>query len=165
MTSNLAASEIQDYNARMAGVLGRLRFPRRKSDKEGVKDIVMGKMLKAFSPEFVNRIDNVIVFNWIEDESVQKIVSIEIKRLNNRLRKHNCYVEVSESVVSHIIKNGFDKQFGARSLKRSIRKNLEVPLAEFLMSQHKPSETFDVVRYNAKIVGRDVVFERGVSNG
>ena len=116
-------------------------------------------MLNTFSPEFVNRIDNITTFNWIEASTVEKIVELEIKNLNRRLKKHNCMVEVENDIIKLIANSGFDRQFGARSLRRSMRKILEVPLAEYLLDHHRADETsFNKIIYRAQLSNSEVNF-------
>lgn len=159
MTSNLAAQEIQNLEERhqhpVYGMISR-NISRRK---KAVDTIIKKKMLNTFSPEFVNRIDNITTFNWIEASTVEKIVELEIKRLNRRLKKHNCMVEVENDVIKLIVNSGFDRQFGARSLRRSMRKILEVPLAEYLLDHHRANETsFNKTIYKAQLSKSEVKF-------
>jgi|TARA_A100001518_G_C1223314_1_gene69046 ATP-dependent Clp protease ATP-binding subunit ClpA len=159
MTSNLAAQEIQNLEERhqhpIYGIITR-NISRRK---KAVDTIIKKKMLNTFSPEFVNRIDNITTFNWIEASTVEKIVELEIKRLNRRLNKHNCMVEVENDIIKLIVNSGFDRQFGARSLRRSMRKILEVPLAEYLLDHHRADETsFNKIIYKAQLSNSEVKF-------
>lgn len=159
MTSNLAAQEIQNLEERhqhpIYGMITR-NISRRK---KAVDTIIKKKMLNTFSPEFVNRIDNITTFNWIEASTVEKIVELEIKRLNRRLKKHNCMVEVENDIIKLIVNSGFDRQFGARSLRRSMRKILEVPLAEYLLDHHRADETsFNKIIYKAQLSNSEVKF-------
>lgn len=159
MTSNLAAQEIQNLEERhqhpIYGMINRSISRRKKA----VGTIIKKKMLNTFSPEFVNRIDNITTFNWIEASTVEKIVELEIKRLNRRLNKHNCMVEVENDIIKLIVNSGFDRQFGARSLRRSMRKILEVPLAEYLLDHHRANETsFNKIIYKAQLSNSEVKF-------
>ena len=159
MTSNLAAQEIQKVEEKnqhpIYGIITRNIFGRKKT----VDTIVKKKMLNTFSPEFINRIDNITVFNWIEAATVEKIVNLEIKRLNRRLKKHNCVVEVENNIIKLIASSGFDLQFGARSLRRSMRKILEVPLAEYLLDYHSADETnFKKTIYKATLSNGKIQF-------
>ncbi|GED47498.1 ATP-dependent protease ATP-binding subunit-like protein AmiB [Vreelandella aquamarina] len=159
MTSNLAAQEIQSLEEKhqhpIYGMITR-NISRRK---KAVDTIIKKKMLNTFSPEFVNRIDNITTFNWIEASTVEKIVELEIKNLNRRLKKHNCMVEVENDIIKLIANSGFDRQFGARSLRRSMRKILEVPLAEYLLDHHRADETsFNKIIYRAQLSNSEVNF-------
>lgn len=135
-------------------------FAKKSSIKKiEIENIVKSKMLDAFSPEFVNRIDNITIFNWIETNAVARIVELEVEKLNRRLMKHNCKVSIDEHLLSTIIDSGFDKQFGARSLRRAVRRYLEVPLAEYLLDYHRVGpDDQAVIKYEATLDKGDVVF-------
>lgn len=140
MTSNLCAHEIQRYDERRQRLPWRL-LPvggeRRRRDIDGM---VRARLLKTFSPEFVNRLDSVVTFNWIERNVVARLVELEVQRLNRRLEKHSCRLEATPEVLAKIARAGFDRQFGARALRRSVRHHLEVPLAEHLLDHHQPGD-------------------------
>ncbi|MBG6600874.1 ATP-dependent Clp protease ATP-binding subunit [Pseudomonas aeruginosa] len=140
MTSNLCAHEIQRYDERRQRLPWRL-LPvggeRRRRDIDGM---VRARLLKTFSPEFVNRLDSVVTFNWIERDVVARLVELEVQRLNRRLEKHRCRLEATPEVLAKIARAGFDRQFGARALRRSVRHHLEVPLAEHLLDHHQPGD-------------------------
>lgn len=102
--------------------------------------MVRARLLKTFSPEFVNRLDSVVTFNWIERNVVARLVELEVQRLNRRLEKHRCRLEATPEVLAKIARAGFDRQFGARALRRSVRHHLEVPLAEHLLDHHQPGD-------------------------
>ncbi|WP_134628739.1 AAA family ATPase, partial [Pseudomonas aeruginosa] len=140
MTSNLCAHEIQRYDERRQRLPWRL-LPvggeRRRRDIDGM---VRARLLKTFSPEFVNRLDSVVTFNWIERNVVARLVELEVQRLNRRLEKHRCRLEATPEVLAKIARAGFDRQFGARALRRSVRHHLEVPLAEHLLDHHQPGD-------------------------
>ncbi|CAH1043657.1 AAA family ATPase [Halomonas sp. TD01] len=159
MTSNLAAQEIQQLEEKNQHPIYGMITRNTSGRKKAVDTMVKKKMLNTFSPEFVNRIDNIIIFNWIEASTVEKIVDLEIKRLNRRLKKHNCKVEVENDIVKLIANSGFDRQFGARSLRRSMRKVLEVPLAEHLLDHHKADKiNFNKIIYKAQLENSKVKF-------
>lgn len=159
MTSNLAAQEIQKLEEKNQHPIYGMIKRNTSGRKKAVDTMVKKKMLNTFSPEFVNRIDNIIIFNWIEASTVEKMVDLEIKRLNRRLKKHNCKVEVENDIVKLIANSGFDRQFGARSLRRSMRKVLEVPLAEHLLDHHKADKiNFNKIIYKAQLENSKVKF-------
>lgn len=86
-----------------------------------------------FSPEFLNRIDDVIVFNPLSKEDIHKIIDIELKGLLNRVGELGYHVHVSESAKEFLTEKGYDPQYGARPLKRAIQKYLEDELAEVII--------------------------------
>lgn len=132
MSSNLAARELMTLDDARPGLLARLRG-QTKSRRERAHDIVMKELLERFPPEFVNRIDHIDTFNWIGEETMPALVDVEIERLNRRLRKHEVTLEVSDAVRDFLSREGYDKRFGARGLRRAMRRHLEFPLATFLL--------------------------------
>ena len=94
----------------------------------------MQKALKnAFSPEFLNRIDDVIIFNSLSKEDIHRIIDIELKGLLKRVNELGYQVEVSEAAKNFLTEKGFDPQYGARPLKRAIQKYLEDEMAELII--------------------------------
>ena len=118
MTSNLGSHMIQQ----MAD-----------SDYEVVKLAVMGEVKTHFRPEFVNRIDEVVVFHALSDDHIKSIARIQLKRLAARLAKMEFGLEVAEAAVAEIAKAGFDPVYGARPLKRSIQQAIENPLSKQIL--------------------------------
>jgi len=114
MTSNLGSHMIQS----MAD-----------SDYEVVKLAVMGEVKTHFRPEFVNRIDEVVVFHALAEENIKSIARIQLKILEQRISKLDYRVEVSDAAVAELAKAGFDPVYGARPLKRAIQSEIENPLA------------------------------------
>ncbi len=114
MTSNLGAHEIQ----RLAG-----------EPHEEIKDAVMLEVRKHFRPEFINRIDEIVVFNALGDAAIKAIARIQLKRLEARLAAQDIGLEVSEAALDEIAKVGFDPLYGARPLKRAIQEHVENPIA------------------------------------
>lgn len=160
MTSNLAAHDIQRYDQRRKGWRGLLLGSSVTSRRRAVDKMVRARLLKAFAPEFVNRIDATVTFNWIERNVVEQLVALEVKRLNRRLQKHHCQLEVDAPLLAHIANAGFDRQFGARALRRCVRQQLEVPLAEYLLSHHAALMSGPVIRYRAGLEQGAVAFVR-----
>ncbi|MEG1833784.1 MAG: ATP-dependent chaperone ClpB [Burkholderiaceae bacterium] len=114
MTSNLGSHEIQ----RLAG-----------EPHDEIKDAVMGEVRKHFRPEFINRIDEIVVFNALGDAAIKSIARIQLKRLEARLAAQNIGLEVSEAALDEIAKVGFDPLYGARPLKRAIQEHIENAIA------------------------------------
>lgn len=139
MTSNLGANEIFNFAEKrpyfMINFLKYYLNPKHwmKPNKEILNKIVMQKLTKSFNPEFINRIDEVLVFNWLERSSHLKIVDKFVDQLNKRLKKHNCRLILDQDVKKYLVSKGFDRRYGARTLKRTIKQYLEVPLAELLI--------------------------------
>jgi len=106
---------------------------RTKDRRTRAHEIVMKCLLNRFPPEFVNRIDHVDTFNWISRETMPALVLVELERLNRRLGKHKVSLELTDSFRDFLSVHGYDKQFGARGLRRVMRRHLEFPLASFLL--------------------------------
>jgi len=145
MTSNVGAREIQDY------AHNRLRFLARKlayllnpahwgaNDAAVLGWIIDGQLHRRFRPEFLNRIDDVVVFNWLDREALNQILDITISDLNRRLAQKNVALKLSPEVREFILDVGFDRRFGARFLKRAVRSHIENPLAKLLVAEPQPS--------------------------
>ena len=127
MTSNLGTKLI------MKGVS--LGFHRNeKTDHESrMKDEVKGELRRAFSPEFLNRIDEVVVFHSLEREHLFSILEILLKELNARLLERNVQLELDDEVKHWLIKEGYEAQYGARPMRRTIQRVIGDPLSEELI--------------------------------
>ena len=118
MTSNLGSHMIQQ----MAD-----------SDYEVVKLAVMGEVKTHFRPEFVNRIDEVVVFHSLADENIRSIARIQLRYLAARLAKMDYGFEITDAAIAEIARAGFDPVYGARPLKRAIQSQIENPLAKAIL--------------------------------
>ena len=118
MTSNLGSHEIQ----RLVG-----------EDRDIVKHAVMNEVKQHFRPEFINRIDEIVVFDALGSEHVQNIARIQLARLTARLKERDMSLEVSDAALAEIAKVGFDPLYGARPLKRAIQQMIENPVARLLL--------------------------------
>ncbi|GBF10732.1 AAA family ATPase [Tepidibacillus sp. HK-1] len=138
MTSNLGSKQIFEFADRNFSNLFRKFLyylnPKLfgKNSRVIIQKIVMEQLEKNFAPEFINRLDDIYIFNWLNKDTLFQIVDIQIKELNQRLQKHQCHIKLEASAIEYLVEQGFDKHYGARALKRSIRKNLEIPIATFL---------------------------------
>lgn len=124
MTSNLGSDRIQDM---MAGGIGD------ESTYEAVKSAVMERVVSHFSPEFVNRIDETVVFHPLQKEQIRGIADIQIRLLDKRLHELELGLKVSDAVLDMIATAGYDPVYGARPLKRAIQNRIENPLAEQML--------------------------------
>ncbi|RAV28723.1 ATP-dependent Clp protease ATP-binding subunit [Sinomicrobium soli] len=130
MTSNIGARQIKDFGQ---GV-GFGTSARKAQADEHQKSVIENALKKAFAPEFLNRIDDVIVFNPLEKEDIHQIIDIELEKLYQRISDIGYKLELSDSAKDYIADKGFDKQYGARPLKRAIQKYIEDTLAEEIIS-------------------------------
>ncbi|MCC5859630.1 MAG: ATP-dependent Clp protease ATP-binding subunit [Ectothiorhodospiraceae bacterium] len=156
MTSNLGARRLQRHEER------RERFPFRylpvshRQRRARLSGMMEKELLRRFPPEFVNRIDTITVFNWIHGTIVERLVDLETERLNRRLRKHGVELRLHAAVRRLVAREGFDRKFGARSLRRAMRHKVEAPLAEYLLTDF--SAGTDGPRLEARLEGGRVRF-------
>jgi len=120
MTSNLGADRIQQY-ARQGG------------DFEQLKEDLMDLLRRSFRPEFINRIDEIIVFHALSEEHIKGIVQLMIARVNKQLEERSIRVELTSEAEDLLIRKGYDATYGARQLRRTIQKHIEDPLAEAIV--------------------------------
>jgi ATP-dependent Clp protease ATP-binding subunit ClpA len=133
LTSNLGAEQLRREAEREQKPWARLLRRSAADRRQRLRDIAQAALLNRFPPEFVNRIDQIEVFNWIDRADVETLIELEVEKLNRRLRKHDCRLDVSAELREHIARMGFDRKFGARSLRRAVRRFVEVPFARFLL--------------------------------
>ncbi|MCK0179149.1 ATP-dependent Clp protease ATP-binding subunit [Flavobacteriaceae bacterium S0862] len=126
MTSNIGARKLKDFGT---GV-GFGTSAQKSQAGTHSKNIIENALKKAFAPEFLNRIDDVVVFNVLEREDIDKIIDIELEKLLSRIKELGYTLKLSKKAKTFIADKGFDKQYGARPLKRAIQKYIEDALAE-----------------------------------
>jgi ATP-dependent Clp protease ATP-binding subunit ClpC len=126
MTSNIGARQLADFGT---GV-GFGTKAKEESRDENAKSVIQNALRKAFSPEFLNRIDDMILFKTLQRESIHKIIDLELQKLYGRINDLGYNIEMTEKAKDFIVEHGYDEKFGARPLKRAIQKFIEDPLAE-----------------------------------
>ncbi|WP_176790931.1 ATP-dependent Clp protease ATP-binding subunit [Ruminococcus sp.] len=104
-----------------------------ESEKKDIKELVTGELRKVFRPEFLNRVDDIIVFNKLNKDEIKKIAVKMLKTLENRLDKMNIKISFTDNAVSEIADKGFDENYGARPLRRAIQNEIEDPLSEQML--------------------------------
>ena len=119
MTSNLGSGEIQQMQA--------------NAQPEAIKDAVMEQVKAHFRPEFINRIDEIVVFNALDDEAIKSIAKIQVAKLAERIAAQDITFEVTPAALEAIAQAGFDPVYGARPLKRAVQDKLENPVARLLL--------------------------------
>jgi ATP-dependent Clp protease ATP-binding subunit ClpC len=129
MTSNIGSRQLSEFGR---GV-GFTTQNKSVDDGENSKYIVEKALKKAFAPEFLNRIDDVIMFNALNKEHIHQIIDIELKGLYERVNSLNYKLKISTAAKDFIAEKGYDPQFGARPLKRAIQKYLEDEMAEVII--------------------------------
>lgn len=130
MTSNIGARQLKDFGQ---GVGFGTAAMKSQADTHQ-KSVIENALKKAFAPEFLNRIDDVIVFNPLEREHIHKIIDIELSKLFSRIKDIGYHLSLSDAAKDYIADKGFDKQYGARPLKRAIQKYIEDALAEEIVN-------------------------------
>ncbi len=130
MTSNVGAHTIKKQKT--LGFAGNIEDEKRSS-YEKMKENIIGELRRTFRPEFLNRIDEVIVFHALEQKDINEIVKLMIKDLENRMKELNIKLQVSEDAQKILAQRGFDPQYGARPLKRAITKTVEDKLSEEML--------------------------------
>ncbi len=130
MTSNIGARQLKDFGQGVGfGTAARI-----SAADENSRGIIENALKKTFAPEFLNRIDDVIVFNALEKEHIDLIIEIELKKLYARIHELGYTMVLSDRAKAFIAEKGFDRQFGARPLKRAIQKYVEDALAEEIIT-------------------------------
>jgi ATP-dependent Clp protease ATP-binding subunit ClpC len=146
LTSNLGVKKLQDFGTGIG-------FSNNSyADEEAKKQILMKEMKNFFSPEFINRIDDTIVFNSLSAEDIEKITEIELKKLMTRLGDMKYTVTYNDEVVKYLAKIGFDEVYGARPLKRAIQDKIEDLLSEEVFT----GKMIEGKSYQIKMDGEDI---------
>ena len=131
MTSNIGARQLQDFGT---GV-GFGTKTRTENDQENIKGVIQSALKKAFAPEFLNRIDDVVIFNSLVKKDILKIIDIELDNLFKRINSLGYKVELTKNAKEYVAEKGFDEKYGARPLNRAIQKYIEDPLAEEIIQK------------------------------
>lgn len=141
MTSNIGARQLSDFGTGVGfGTQARI-----EGEKDAQHSIIQNALKKAFAPEFLNRIDDVIVFNSLDRADIHKIIDIELAKLYKRIVDLGYKIKLSDAAKDYIAEKGFDEKFGARPLKRAIQKYVEDPLAEEIInSKLKEGDTINI---------------------
>lgn len=130
MTSNIGARQLSDFGT---GV-GFGTSAKKENSEENSKSVIEGALKKAFAPEFLNRIDDVVMFNSLVKEDIAKIIEIELDGLITRVDSLGYKIKFTKSSKEYLIEKGYDPKFGARPLKRAIQKYIEDPVAEEMIN-------------------------------
>ena len=132
MTSNIGVRQLKDFGQ---GV-GFATKARTENAEENSKAVINNALKRTFSPEFLNRIDDVVIFNSLGQEEIFKIIDIALSDLYKRLNGLEFSLKLDEDAKKFVAEKGFDPQFGARPLHRAIQKYIEDPLAEFILNNN-----------------------------
>jgi ATP-dependent Clp protease ATP-binding subunit ClpB len=144
MTSNIGSPIIQEYYS--SGKLG-------TKDHAEMERLVRTELRSHFRPEFLNRVDDIIIFHSLDEKQITHIVDLQLERLDKRLAQQQLSLEVDRSAKQLIAKEGYDPQFGARPLKRAIQDLLLDPLAtKLLVGDFKPGDRIKVAAHDGELV-------------
>jgi ATP-dependent Clp protease ATP-binding subunit ClpB len=123
MTSNIGSHRILEYRGAFEG-----------EEYRRMKDTVLSELRGAFRPEFLNRLDEIIVFHALSEEHLKQIVEIQLSGLRSRLEERHIQLVLTEAARTRLVRTGYDPHYGARPLKRAIQKEIENPLAKRIVS-------------------------------
>jgi ATP-dependent Clp protease ATP-binding subunit ClpB len=122
MTSNIGSHRILDYRGAYAGTA-----------YERMKEAVLEELRQAFRPEFLNRLDEIIVFHALSEEHLKQIVDIQLAGLRTRLEERHITLNLTDAAKTRLVRSGYDPTYGARPLKRAIQREIETPLAKQIL--------------------------------
>lgn len=159
MTSNIGARQLADFGS---GV-GFGTKAKQEARDENAQAVVQNALRKAFAPEFLNRVDDMIMFNSLKREDIHKIIDLELAKLYSRLNNLGYQIELTEKAKDFIVNKGYDEKFGARPLKRAIQKYIEDPLAEEIIKSSLHEGDTIKMDLNETEDGLSVVIEKGKS--
>ncbi len=123
LTSNLGSQSINDLSAR-------------KEDTNEIKKVVDNEIKKFFKPEFLNRLDEIVIFNNLELNDIKEIAKIQLQHLEKRLNKKNLKFKITDEAINQLVENSFDHAYGARPLKRIIQKQIETKISNNILNNH-----------------------------
>jgi ATP-dependent Clp protease ATP-binding subunit ClpC len=146
MTSNIGSRQLKDFGQ---GV-GFNTAAKKSARSTYAKGVIENALKKAFTPEFLNRIDDVVIFESLEREDIHKIIDIELNYLFKRIKDLGYTIDVTNKAKDFIVDKGWDEQYGARPLKRAIQKYVEDPLAEEIIKHNLSSGDKIIVDYKDK---------------
>ena len=144
MTSNIGSRQLKDFGQ---GV-GFSTSAKQAASSEYARGVIENALKKSFAPEFLNRIDDVIIFESLERDDIHKIIDIELKQLYDRIKGMGYHIVITPEAKDYIAEKGWDSQFGARPLKRAIQKYVEDTLAEEIIKTKLSDSDIITVDYN-----------------
>lgn len=156
MTSNIGSRQLKDFGT---GV-GFSTSARQSQNSSLAQSVIENALKKSFAPEFLNRIDDVIIFDSLEREDIHKIIDIELKYLFDRIRLMGYEPRITERAKDYILEKGWDDQFGARPLKRAIQKYVEDMLAEEIILTKLAAGDIINIDFNPEINDMQIVIEK-----
>jgi ATP-dependent Clp protease ATP-binding subunit ClpB len=140
MTSNIGSHRILEYRGAFEG---------REYDQ--MKEAVLDEMRRHFRPEFLNRVDETIVFHALSEEHLKEIVDIQLAQLRTRLAERHIQIELTDAARTHLVRTGYNPTYGARPLKRAIQKEVETQLARLILKGEVRDGQTVLVDYDAQL--------------
>ena len=142
MTSNAGTRQLKEFGRGVGfNAGGTSAFSHDEKDKEHARSIVQKALSKQFSPEFLNRLDEIITFDQLDLNAIKRIIDIELRGLYKRIEQLGYQLQISDEAKAFVAEKGYDVQFGARPLKRAIQTYIEDPVCELLLNHVTPSNT------------------------
>ena len=158
MTSNIGVRQLKDFGQ---GV-GFATQARQDDAEDRAKGVIRDALKKTFAPEFLNRIDDVVIFNSLDKDEIFRIIDITLKEVFKRLENLGYNLMLTEDAKNFVAEKGYDPQFGARPLNRAIQKYIEDPLAEFLLNENPPEGTVLEALMNEEGTGLKIAIVKAV---
>jgi len=156
MTSNTGSRQLKDFGT---GVGFSTKHKESQKDEEA-NAVIEKELKKKFAPEFLNRVDDVVMFNSLEKEDINKIIKIELDGLIQRVKSMEYNLEITDGAIEYIASQGFDPQYGARPLKRAIQKHVEDVLTEEIIQSNPEKNTPMILDYNSEDDKMVVILEK-----
>ena len=146
MTSNAGTKQLKDFGRGVGfSASGNTGLALNEKDKQHARDIVQKALSKQFSPEFLNRLDEIITFDQLDLDAIKKIIDIELKGLYNRIEQIGYHIDLAEDAKEFVATKGYDVQFGARPLKRAIQNYIEDGISDLIVNGNlEPGATIHI---------------------
>jgi ATP-dependent Clp protease ATP-binding subunit ClpC len=159
MTSNIGVRQLKDFGQ---GV-GFATAARREAAEDHSKSVIQNALKRTFSPEFLNRIDDVVIFNSLDQEHIFEIIDISLEDLYKRLEGMGYQLILGKKAKKFVSEKGYDPQFGARPLHRAIQKYIEDPLAEFILNEGPAEGSVLEAKLNKEEDGLEIILSKKVN--
>ena len=156
MTSNTGSRQLKEFGT---GVGFSTKHKESQKDEES-NAVIEKELKKKFAPEFLNRVDDVVMFNSLEREDINKIIKIELDGLIQRVKSMEYNLEITDGAIEYIASQGFDPQYGARPLKRAIQKHVEDVLTEEILTSNPEKNSLMILDYNSEDDKMVVILEK-----
>ena len=144
MTSNVGAREITNKGS----TLGFAAHQTEEQEYQDMRKNVMEEVKKTFNPEFINRIDEIVVFHSLSKENIGAILDLALEEVDDKLAERNLSLELTKEAKDFLVEKGFDVKYGARPLLRTLQRELEDPLAENILISRYPDHTKIIVNFD-----------------